>query len=196
MIPGPASFSVLRSFSQRRSAGRGCSRRCWHLDPQGRSPNGPHVGARDRYSHSNPRVSLRDACPGAGMVSVCRARWRRLAQVAGHSARVHGPRQGRVACSDGRKNSLAFVSASMAKSANMSYKYKPEWITVTQGALYSGAPARTVRYWAATGRVQARQCGAQWRVERKSLEMYAWRTPDQRHRKEKAVDRWLARGST
>ena len=56
----------------------------------------------------------------------------------------------------------------------MSYRHKPEWITVTVGAEYAGTPARTVRYWAATGKIKARRHGARWQVERKSLEMYAW----------------------
>lgn len=41
----------------------------------------------------------------------------------------------------------------------------PRWATVHEAACHWVAPPRTVRYWAATGRVPAKRHGSQWLVD-------------------------------
>ncbi|MBO2456557.1 hypothetical protein [Actinomadura violacea] len=43
------------------------------------------------------------------------------------------------------------------------------WSTVAQLAAYSGHPARTLRHWAAAGRVRARRMGRTWLIDPDSL---------------------------
>ena len=129
------------------------------------------------------------------MVSVCRARWRRLAQVAGHSARVHGPRQGRVACSDGQTNSLDDETQTVLKMQTMAHDNekllkqmrRAGWVTVAEAAKMTTRSTSTIYYWIKRGYVGTCCRGRTVFVER------AWMTADATVRA--CVDAKLAGGA-